>query len=224
MSQEQLTASGQGFAFERRVEVLLNALKEQMSSEWTMIIHSEQGIREFFNEPSLNGVDHLIQIQDPNGEQHVFFIQEKWKLITNQREVSQFLDCCARILARMPDYKGRIHRIWASRTVPSQNGEKSLHEGQCTIVQTCTSQSLLAFNTILMICEILGNREFAIAILKTLGSLLPSSEEAIADPKNTFEPAIVSDFGEKRVLPITNKTVVLVRKIETAVAANANTT
>jgi hypothetical protein len=47
---------------------------------------------------------------------------------------------------------------------------------------------------------------------------MPSKEEAIADPKsaqgtdpNTFEP--VSDFGEKRVLPITNKTVVMVKKV-----------
>jgi hypothetical protein len=37
------------------------------------------------------------------------------------------------------------------------------------------------------------------------------------DPKaaqtepNTFEP--VSDFGEKRILPITNKTVVMVNKV-----------
>jgi hypothetical protein len=187
-----------------------------------MIVHTEQGIREFFKEQSLNGVDHMIQIQDPLGSQHVFFIQEKWKLMTNQREVSQFLDCCARILARMPDYKGAIHRLWVSRTVPSQNGEKSLQEGQCILIQTCTSQSLLAFNTVLVISEIINQRSIAIDILKSLNSMLPSSEEAIIDPKvaedlekqqpQTFQP-VVSDFGEKRVLPITNKTVVHVRKV-----------
>jgi hypothetical protein len=48
---------------------------------------------------------------------------------------------------------------------------------------------------------------------------MPNAEEAIVDPKTleeapktTFEP--VSDFGEKRVLPITNKTVVLVKKVD----------
>jgi len=215
------SSSAKGFAFERRVGVLLDQVKDGLvnSSEgWVFIIHSEQGIRDFFKEQSLNGVDHMIQIQDPKGKQHVFFIQEKWKLVTSQREVSQFLDCCARILARMPDYKGSIHRLWSSRTVPSLNGEKSLQEGQCIIVQTCTSQSILAFNTILVICEILGQRHLAIEILKGLGSLLPSAEEAIQDPKTleeapktVFEP--VSDFGEKRVLPITNKTVVLVKKV-----------
>jgi hypothetical protein len=215
----------EGFAFERRVGILLDQMKVLLPDDWVMIIHTEQGIREFFKEQSLNGVDHMIQLQDPSGSQHVFFIQEKWKLMTNQREVSQFLDCCARILARMPDYKGAIHRLWVSRTVPSQNGEKSLQEGQCILVQTCTSQSLLAFNTVLVISEIIGQREIAIEILKSLNTMLPSLEEAIMDPKvaedlekqqpqtqYTYQP-ITSDFGEKRVLPITNKTVVLVRKV-----------
>ena len=213
--------SSKGFAFERRVGVLLDTLRVNLSSQgWVFIIHTEQGIRDFFKEQSLNGVDHMLQIQDDRGNQHLFFIQEKWKLITSQREVSQFLDCCARILARMPDYSGSIHRIWSSRTVPSLNGEKSLQEGQCIIVQACTSQSLLAFNTVLVIAEILAQREVAIDILKGLGSLLPGPDEAIVDPKSleeapqtTFEP--VSNFGEKRILPITNKTVVLVKKITT---------
>ena len=214
------TKSANGFAFERRVGVLLDTLRVNLSSQdWVFVIHTEQGIRDFFKEQSLNGVDHMLQIQDNKGNQHLFFIQEKWKLVTSQREVSQFLDCCARILARMPDYTGSIHRIWSSRTVPSLNGEKSLQEGQCIIVQTCTSQSLLGFNTILVISEIIGQRSAAIDILKSLGSLLPNAEEAIVDPKTleeapktTFEP--VSNFGEKRVLPITNKTVVLVKKVQ----------
>jgi len=214
--------SAAGFAFERRVGFLLEKVKTALeAADWVCIIHDEQGVRDFFKEQSLNGVDHFIQIQDPTGQQHVFFIQEKWKLVTNQREVSQFLDCCARILARMPAYKGLIHRIWASRTVPSQNGDKSLHEGQCIVVQTCTSQSMLAFNTVLTICDVIGERHIAVEILSGLGSMLPKAEEAIIDPKTveeqtqplTFQP--VSDFGEKRVQPITNKTVVLVRKMDT---------
>lgn len=208
-----------GFAFEKRISLILEKLKEKMESEldgWVCLIHTEQGIREFFKEQSLNGVDHMIQIQDPNGQQHLFLLQEKWKLQTNQREVSQFLDCCARILARMPDYKGLIHRLWVTRTVPSANGEKSLNEGQCIVVQTCTSQTLLALNTLLIICEVLGRNDFSIDITGKLGSLLPNKEEILIDPKelppNTFEP--VSNFGEKRVLPITNKTIVMVKKTD----------
>jgi hypothetical protein len=206
------TASEKGFAFERRIQYVLEQIKSNLEPGWLFEILGEQEIRDHFKEQSLNGVDHMLQIKKPSGEQHIFLLQEKWKLLTNQREVSQFLDCCARILARMPSYTGNIHRMWVSRTVPSANGEKSLQEGQCIVVQTCTSQTLLAINTALMICEVLGRRELAINLIESIGSLLPSKEEAIADPKNTFEP--VSDFGEKRVLPITNKTVVMVKKVE----------
>ena len=206
------SASAKGFAFERRIKYVLEKIKCNLESGWTFHILGEQEIRDHFKEQSLNGVDHMIQIKKPDGEQHVFLLQEKWKLITNQREVSQFLDCCARILARMPDYNGLVHRMWVSRTVPSSNGEKSLQEGQCIIVQTCTSQTLLAVNAALMVCEILGRRELAINLIESIGSFLPSKEEALADPATTFEP--VSDFGEKRVLPITNKTVVMVKKVD----------
>lgn len=205
-------ASEKGFAFERRIQYVLEQIKSNLEPGWTFEILGEQQIRDHFKEQSLNGVDHMLQIKKPSGEQHIFLLQEKWKLLTNQREVSQFLDCCARILARMPSYTGNIHRMWVSRTVPSANGEKSLQEGQCIVVQTCTSQTLLAINTALMICEVLGRRDLAVNLIESIGSLLPSKEEAIADPKNTFEP--VSDFGEKRVLPITNKTVVMVKKVE----------
>jgi hypothetical protein len=70
----------------------------------------------------------------------------------------------------------------------------------------------------MIICELLGRKDFAVEITGKLGSLLPNAEEVLIDPKaeeppqTTFEP--VSNFGEKRVLPITNKTVVLVRKTE----------
>jgi hypothetical protein len=207
-----MAASEQGFAFERRIQYVLEQIKYNLEDGWTFLIMGEQQIRDHFKEQSLNGVDHMVQIKKPSGEQHVFLLQEKWKLVTNQREVSQFLDCCARILARMPLYTGQIHRMWISRTVPSANGEKSLQEGQCIVIQTCTSQTLLAINTALMICEILGRRDLAINLIESIGSFLPSKEEAIEDPKGTFEP--ISDFGEKRVLPITNKTIVMVKKVD----------
>ena len=210
-----MNTGANGFAFERRLGAILDDIKTAIGDDWVFLVHDEQEIRDFFKEQSLNGVDHMIQVQDPAGQQHLFLLQEKWKLQTNQREVSQFLDCCARILARMPDYKGLIHRLWVSRTVPSLNGDKSLQEGQCVVVQTCISQTMLVLNTVLMICEILNKRDLALSIISKLGSLMPSSEEAIADPKddnqNTFEP--VSNFGEKRVLPITKQTVVMVKKV-----------
>lgn len=207
-----------GFAFEELIGRALGHLRLELDAGWVMHIQNEIQIRAYFQEPSLNGVDHMVQMEDPSGVQHLFLIQEKWKLVTKQSEVSQFLDCCARILARMPDYKGQIHRLWVSRTVPSANGEKSLIEGQAVLVQCCTSQNLLAYMTILVMCETLGIRSAAEGLLAKMGSLLPSKEDgvlpAVQEEANladlTFQP--VSNFGEKRVLKVTKDTVVRVVK------------
>lgn len=212
-----------GFAFETRIGTTLDLLKERMETDWVCVVHSEQGIREFFKEQSLNGVDHMIQIQDPQGKQYLFLLQEKWKLMTNQREVSQFLDCCARILARMPDYKGSVHRLWVSRTVPTLNGEKSLEEGQAIVVQTCTSQTFLCYMTVVVVAEVLGRRDLCSGLLDQLEGWLPQDDEVVTQEvvaaaqaaqaqSTTFSP--VSDFGEKRVLPITKKTQVKISKME----------
>jgi hypothetical protein len=176
---------------------------------WVFDIYTEQGVRDFFKEQSLNGVDHMLHVQSPDGEQWIFLLQEKWKLMTNQREVSQFLDCCARILARMPGYTGIIQRLWVSRTVPTLNGEKSLEEGQVLVVQSCTSQTVLAYMTAILVAECLGKREAAEGLIGKLGSWLPLHEEAEAVPN-----APVSNFGEKRVYSVGKRTVVKVFKAD----------
>jgi hypothetical protein len=208
-------SGAKGFVFEARVGMALSLLKEKLEQGgWIMNIYGEQAIRDYFKEQSLNGVDHMIQLQAPDGKQTIFLLQEKWKLITNQREVSQFLDCCARILARMPEYEGDIQRMWVSRTVPTLNGEKSLEEGQVLIVQSCTSQTVLAYMTVIMVAEVIGQRIACQDILGKLEDWLPT-HEILAPPTDaqptTFEP--VSNFGEKRVHPITKKTVVRVNKV-----------
>ena len=225
MATKQATGA-KGFAFETRIGTTLDRLKEKMETEegWVCILHTEQGIRDFFKEQSLNGVDHMVQIQDPQGKQFLFLLQEKWKLMTNQREVSQFLDCCARILARMPDYKGSVHRLWVSRTVPTLNGEKSLEEGQAIVIQTCTSQTFLCYMSAVVIAEVLGRRDLCSDLLSQLEGWLPQDDEVVTQEvvaaaqsqatgvATTFSP--VSDFGEKRVLPITKKTQVRISKVD----------
>ena len=206
-------SGAKGFVFEARVGMALGLLKEELERDgWVMNIYGEQGIRDYFKEQSLNGVDHMIQTQAPDGEQMLFLLQEKWKLITNQREVSQFLDCCARILARMPEYEGGVQRMWVSRTVPTLNGEKSLEEGQVLVVQTCSSQTMLAYMTVIFVAEVLEKRVACKGILEKLDNWLPTYEipPAVADG-TTFEP--VSNFGEKRVHTISKKTLVRVNKI-----------
>ena len=54
-----------GFIFEERIGRTLNHLKTAMlidSDDWIILIHTEQQIRDFFKEQSLNGVDHMIQM------------------------------------------------------------------------------------------------------------------------------------------------------------------
>lgn len=210
-------SGAKGFVFEARVGIALTMLKDTLkSSGWVMNIYGEQEIRDHFKEQSLNGVDHMIQVESPDGEQWLFLLQEKWKLITNQREVSQFLDCCARILARMPDYEGITQRMWVSRTIPTLNGEKSLVEGQVIVVQSCTSQTMLAYMTVILVAEVLGQRTACDGILGKLEDWLPTRDEPLPPVENaqsaTFEP--VSNFGEKRVHPITKKTLVRVNKVD----------
>jgi hypothetical protein len=131
---------------------------------------NEQQIRDEFGEQSLNGVDHFFLLE--SAEPVLFLLQEKWKFVTNQREVSQFLDCCARIMARMPNFKGRVIRLWVTRTQPTANGEKSLMEGGAYVVQTSTSMCFLAQMTGQFICELLGDRTLCSEMVTTMPNLL----------------------------------------------------
>ena len=172
---------------------------------WTTRLLNEQDIRDTFNEQSLNGVDHMLEIVDTSGVSTIFLLQEKWKIVTNQREVSQFLDCCARILSRIPlEKRKNIHRLWVTRSQPSQNGDKSLLEGGAYTIQCMTSQPLLAQITAQFICELLGHREFATEMIRTMPSLLSTE---------TPENPVVLDESKVALQPhMTYKTKVTVQK------------
>jgi hypothetical protein len=166
-----------GFIFEELVDQTLRKLIEPMAQKGISArLLNEQQIRDEFGEQSLNGVDHFFALTFSNGDELLFLIQEKWKYMTNQREVSQFLDCCARILARMPEYKGGIKRLWVTRTAPTVNGEKSLREGGAYVIQSSTSMAFLAQETAQFICEILGYRDIVANIIATMPPLLPSEK------------------------------------------------
>jgi len=166
-----------GFIFEDLVKnTIAEVLKPMAALDWKTSIRSEQEIRDAFCEQSLNGVDHMVEIEDLSGNVSIFLLQEKWKILTNQREVSQFLDCCSRILSRIPEGRRTyVHRLWVTRSQPSLNGEKSLLEGGAHIVQCMTSQNLLAQITAQYICELMGVREASLEMVKNMGSLLSSS-------------------------------------------------
>jgi len=193
-----------GFLFEELVGKTLTVLMESMHSlGWSATLHTEQEIRDRFGEQSLNGVDHMMEVVK-DGQKMIFLLQEKWKIMTNQREVSQFLDCCARILSRIPfDQRGKVHRMWVTRSQPSENGEKSLHEGGAHIVQCMTSQALLAQITGQYIAELLEERSITVRMVATMPSILAGTP---LDP-------VVLDTSKKASMPgMTYKTQVTVQK------------
>ena len=170
-----------GFVFEEVMGQMLGTLKHAFESEgYVVTVRSEQEIRDYFHEQSLNGVDHMIELK--RGDEHILgFFQEKWKLITNQREASQFLDCCARIRGRMGEQTATVYRLWVTRTVPTENGAKTLEEGAAYVVQCSTSMSMLAMNAGVYFCELLGKRSCAQRMILTMPSYL--TYEVSLEPK-----------------------------------------
>jgi hypothetical protein len=185
-AQPQAGTGAKGFVFEELMDQTLRALVQPFAAAGTSArILNEQQIRDEFGEQSLNGVDHFVSLEGgrlagPAGT--LFLIQEKWKFVTNQREVSQFLDCCARILARMPDYKGRVVRLWVTRTQPTLNGEKSLSEGGAHVIQCSTSMCFLAQITGQFICELLGDRTLATDMIAGMPPLLSGDTPVLEPP------------------------------------------
>jgi hypothetical protein len=200
-----------GFIFEELIGLTLGALAEPAAADgYTIKILDEQRIRDAFGEQSLNGVDHMVDIEDASGSRYIFLLQEKWKIITNQREVSQFLDCCSRILSRIhPDRRGTVYRLWVTRSQPSANGEKSLSEGGAYVIQSMTSQPVLAQITGQFICELLGKRKWCGPMIAGMPSLLTV---APADP-------VVLDESKTASAPVFSyKTQVTVQKSDYFIA------
>ena len=109
----------------------------------------ENDIKKYFNDTSLNGIDHWIQV----GRTHIF-IQDKWKQSLNQREVSQFLNCVSRIQLRL-DQSANIHLFWVSKCAPTSNSLKMLVERNTHIIVQDISTEELANASIKKIIEIL---------------------------------------------------------------------
>lgn len=127
-----LTPAEKGFELE---DLLYNA-----SLNLPSLIHSfrENDIKRYFNDTSLNGIDHWIQV----GRTHIF-IQDKWKHTLNQREVSQFLNCVSRIQIRL-DTSANVHLFWVSKCAPTSNSLKMLVERNTHIIVEDSSTEELA--------------------------------------------------------------------------------
>jgi hypothetical protein len=188
-----------GFVFEGLIERTLSKLIGPLEAKgYKVKLLGEQAIRDNFNEQSLNGVDHLFELEDVSGNYTHFLMQEKWKIMTNQREVSQFLDCCSRIISRIsPEKRGKIYRLWVTRSQPSLNGEKSLEEGGAYVIQCMTSQAFLAQMVGQFICELLDDRSLAGPMIASMPSLLPIEEPTAPEVLDTSKVAPLPTIGYK---------------------------
>jgi hypothetical protein len=197
------TSTGaKGFVFEELMDQTLRKLVQPLASKGISArLLNEQQIRDEFGEQSLNGVDHFLALTWNDGREMLILIQEKWKFVTNQREVSQFLDCCARILARMPDYKGSIVRLWVTRTQPTTNGEKSLSEGGAHVIQCATSMCFLAQITGQFICELLGDRTLCQDMIATMPPLLSGDSPALEAVAVNHSPSAAAKALQEKTLP-----------------------
>ena len=143
-----LTPAEKGFELE---ELLYKA-----SLKLPGLTHSfrENELKKHFNDNSLNGIDHWIQI----GETHIF-IQDKWKQSHNQQEVSQFLNCATRIQLRLED-SSKIHLLWVSKIAPTSNSLKMLQERKTHIIMKNSSIDDLVKLSIRKILEIVSDDLF----------------------------------------------------------------
>lgn len=138
-----LTPSEKGFLLE---DVIHNAL----SSIHGINCRREKDIKTYFNDQSLNGVDHWIQY----GNLH-FLIQDKWKESTTQQEVSQFITCAERLKTRLSSSES-IELIWASKVAPTANSLNILKEKKAMILSHTISIEGLASLVVIEVCCHIG--------------------------------------------------------------------
>jgi hypothetical protein len=82
-------------------------------------------------------------------------IQDKWREVTSQPEVGQFLQCADRISSRLPK-EDKIYLIWCSKKEPTSFSLAMLLEKNVNIVVCGTSIENLARLCILQICDCLN--------------------------------------------------------------------
>jgi hypothetical protein len=137
------TPQDQGFALEFLIHT---ALKHCHALQCLR----EQDIRTMYNDQSMNGVDHWIICGLDN-----ILIQDKWKEVVTQHEVTQFLHCVERIKKRC-DSEANFFLIWACKHLPSAHALTTLREAGVSILNCPISIQSLARLVVLDVCEWIG--------------------------------------------------------------------
>ena len=110
----------------------------------------EQEIRNYFNDPSFNGVDHWIQY----GDKHIF-IQDKWRKKTIQPDAAQFCICTQRIMKKENISRTNAYLFWICKNKPTKNMDSVLKEYNVRSLHCDSSIESLARLCVSAVCETL---------------------------------------------------------------------
>jgi hypothetical protein len=138
-----MNPSDQGFLLE---EIIHNAVNQFPVLAQNM---RETQIKQHFKDNSLNGVDHWIKF----GKNNVL-IQDKWREVTTQQEVSQFLECTHRLNKKISRDEN-IYLLWVSKYEPTRNSMASLNDREVEVISCSISIEALARLAILRIADCL---------------------------------------------------------------------
>ena len=128
----------------------------------------ERAIREFLEDPTINGVDHWVSWPRPRAASatsdmdtsvaqktiHVF-AQTKWSNSVTQPDVAQFVTCVDRIVSR---FASRVDadfcRLWVTKSPPTAFAAKLFEEYKIVCVQNSASIADLAIDAVAKIAAI----------------------------------------------------------------------
>jgi hypothetical protein len=142
----------QGFQLELHIQQMLNRFDIEN--------YKETEIRSKFHDQSLNGVDHLVFLPNTNT---IVFIQDKWRKQTNQKDVSQFINCVMNIQTYINDDEKsndytKYELLWVSKSmIPTSHAMKSLNKRRVGLILCdCANVETLAVLTVMHLLK-LGN-------------------------------------------------------------------
>ena len=123
-----------GYLLEEKIRLQVSLLPGVIHN-----ISSDDGIKKYFNDNTLNGVDNYIQFSN-----FYVLIQDKWVAKpTSQSQAAQFLQCVDKITEKLGN---NFFLIWACKTPPSRNAIPDLNRKKVKIICSDVSVDELAMS------------------------------------------------------------------------------
>lgn len=142
----------EGFLLEEKIRLGVSSLPGVLHN-----ISTDEGIKKYFNDKTLNGVDNYIQFRNFS-----ILIQDKWVARpTSQSQGAQFLHCVDKISENLGN---KVFLIWACKVLPCKISISDLERKGVKIICSDNSINELAQCVIDYIKEIIKIQSFAMEI------------------------------------------------------------